>query len=74
MPAFVPPKPRSLSEKPGLLTRIRASLASSLALFRTGSYSGLGVSRFSIPTAPRLARRWLLEQARPLSTPSTSSP
>jgi cytochrome P450 len=59
MPAFVPPKPRSLSEKPGLLTRIRASLASSLALFRTGSYSGLGVSRFSIPTAPRLARRWL---------------
>ncbi len=59
MPAFVPPKPASLTEKPGLLTRIRASLASSLDLFQAGSYSGLGVSRVSIPTVPRLARRWL---------------
>lgn len=59
MPGFVPPKPRSLSEKPGLIARIRASVGSSLALFQSGSYGGLGVSRFSIPTAPRLERRWL---------------
>jgi cytochrome P450 len=59
MAAFVPPKPPYLSQTPGLLARIRASLASSLALFHEGSYSGLFSSRFSIPTVPRLERRWL---------------
>lgn len=59
MTAFIPPKPECVAEKPGLLARIRAAVSSSLALFQSGSYGGLGVSRFSIPTAPRLERRWL---------------
>jgi cytochrome P450 len=59
MTGFVPPKPQPLSDKPGVIARIRGSMGSSLALFQPGSYTSLGVSRFSIPTAPRLVRRWL---------------
>jgi len=59
MSGFVPPKPAALSEKPGLLARARASVRSSLSLFQSGSYDGVEVSRFSIPTWPTLKRRWL---------------
>lgn len=59
MTRFVPPKPAPLTGRPGVVERVRGSLKSSLSLFQPGSYTSLGVSRFSIPTIPKLARRWL---------------
>ena len=65
MTEFIPPRPAVLPKKATLFQHMQHGLRSGIGMFLSGSYIDVGVGRHSIPTLPRLKKRWLFTVRTP---------